>query len=135
MATWIVTTGRKDLTEVEEWTKDDIVIKRMEGWRSGTWYVTTSDDNEPQVEADPMGMVDMNWLEGSNIEECEFESTNDGVWGEWEFPEDFDEDEQQRIIDGFEEDFYDFMEEDGWSNSDTYYYAHADSLEFEREDV
>ena len=42
--------------------------------------------------------------------------------------------EQQRIIDGFEEDFYDFLESEGWNNSDTYYYAHADSLDFERED-
>jgi hypothetical protein len=133
MANWIVNTGRKDLTEVQVWTKDSSQIKYSTGWRSGTWIVTTSDDNEPQIEADDNGMVDMNWLEGPNIVECEFDSTYDGCWDDWEFSDDIDEEEQERIQEGWEEDSYSFLEEDGWMDDDTYFYAHKESLEFERE--
>jgi hypothetical protein len=135
MADWIVSTGRKDLTEVQIWTKDDSQFEYSTVWRGGTWIVTTSDDNPPQIEgADENGIVDMGWLEGPNIVSCEFESTHDGCYDEWKFSDDIDEAEQERIIEGWEEDAYSFLEEDGWLDDDTYFYATLDNLTIEKAD-
>ena len=131
MAKWLVHTGRKDLVEEQVWTKDGSTVKYQMLWRSGTWYVTTSDDNEPNFEADKEGMLDMGWIEGPNIEESEFHETIDGCWEDWEFSNNMNEVEQARVIEGWEDDTYEFMEEDGWMLDDTYYYAHASELTIE----
>ena len=52
MVTWLVHTGRKDLIEKQEFTKGDSEIIYSLGWRTGTWEVTTSDENEPDFESD-----------------------------------------------------------------------------------
>jgi len=46
---------------------------------------------------------------------------NDGWWAEWEFPEDMDEEEQERIRALWDEDSYEGMEEDGWVLDETEY--------------
>jgi len=134
MANWILNTGRKDLTEQQVFTKGDSTIKYSTGWRSGTWFVTTSDDNEPDFEADENGMVELGWANGSNIEECSFEESFDGCWDEWEFSDDISEEERERIMEGWEEDAYEFLYQEDWMEDDTYWYASKDSLEFERVD-
>ena len=72
MATWLVHTGRKNLVEKQEFTKGDSQVIYSLGWRSGTWIVTTNDDNQPNIETDEEGFVEFSSLQGSNIEECEF---------------------------------------------------------------
>ena len=131
MANWLVNTGRKDLVEEQVWTKGDSTVKYQTLWRSGTWYVKTTDDNEPQFEADENGMLEMGWAKGPNIEECQFEESYDGCGDEWIFSDDIDEAEQERIQEGWDEDAYEFMEEDGWMEDDTYWYASKDGLEIE----
>ena len=39
--------AKKSVEEHELWQKDDMGIRRITGWRGGTWYVVTSDDNPP----------------------------------------------------------------------------------------
>jgi len=131
MANWILNTGRKDLVEEQVWTKGDSTVKYQTLWRSGSWYVTTTDDNEPQFEADENGMVELGWAKGSNIEDVQFEESFDGCGDDWEFSDDIDDEEKERIMEGWEEDHYTFMEEDGWLEDDTYWYAHVDSFTFE----
>ena len=132
MANWRVFTGRKDLVEKQVWIKGDSTITYSVGWRQGLWDVVTTDDNEPDFEADENGQIEFGWAKGSNIESCEFVESSDGCWDEWEFTDDIDEEEQERIQEGWEENAYEFMDEDGWIQDDTYWYAHKDSLDIEK---
>jgi len=134
MANWILNTGRKDLVEEQVWTKGDSTVKYQTLWRSGSWYVKTTDDNEPKFKADENGMVELGWANGSNIEECSFEESFDGCWDDWEFSDDISEEERERIMEGWEEDAYEFLYQEDWMEDDTYWYASKDSLEFERVD-
>ena len=57
---------------------------------------------------------------GDNAEDgAELDMMDDGCYGDWEFPEGMDEEEQERIIEGWDEDSYEFMEGDGWVNDET----------------
>lgn len=122
MATWkIATTEKKSCEEREIWTKDDMTIVRINGYRWGTFTVETSDDNPPE-DIDPENPEGINMYDyfSDNAENgAELDSMDDGWLGDWEFPDDMDEDERQRILDGWDEESYSFMENDGWYNSET----------------
>ena len=122
MATWkISTTEKKSCEEREIWTKDDLTIVRINGYRWGTFIVETSDDNPPE-DIDPENPEGINMYDyfSDNAENgAELDSMDDGWLGDWEFPDDMDEDEQQRIMDGWDEESYEFMENEGWYNSET----------------
>lgn len=122
MAIWkIATTEKKSCEEREIWTKDDLTIVRINGYRWGTFTVETSDDNPPE-DIDPENPEGINMYDyfSDNAENgAELDSMDDGWLGDWEFPDDMDEDERQRIIDGWDEESYEFMENDGWYNSET----------------
>jgi len=122
MATWkISTTERKSCEEREIWTKDDLTIVRINGYRWGTFIVETSDDNPPE-DIDPENPEGINMYDyfSDNAENgAELDSMDDGWLGDWEFPDDMDKDEQQRIMDGWDEESYEFMENEGWYNSET----------------
>ena len=134
MAIWLVHTGRKDLIEKQEFTKGDSEIIYSLGWRTGTWEVTTSDENEPDFESDEEGMVEFSSTQGSNIEECEFIETIGGWYDNWDFSDDVSEEEQKRIQEGWEEDSYTFMSGEGWLQGDTYWYAKKELLIIEKKD-
>lgn len=129
MAQWTVRTYyKKSIEEHEHFYKDDKEIIRKTGWRSGSWSVTTSDDNPPEFEFDyvpggdgKLDSIDMYNCSGSNIEDVELIETFDGCWEDVQWPDDMDEDEiealQERID---EEGFYEIIEEEeGWAQSDT----------------
>ena len=122
MAIWkIATTEKKSCEEREIWTKDDLTIVRINGYRWGTFTVETSDDNPPE-DIDPENPEGINMYDyfSDNAENgAELDSMDDGWLGDWEFPDDMDEDERQRILDGWDEESYEFMENDGWYNSET----------------
>ena len=127
MAVWRVSPlNKKSVEEHELWEKDGLAIRRITGWRSGTWLVTTSDDNEPEFERHdvPFGdgeldAVDMNFCEDNNIEECQMEETWDGWYGDVIWPDDMDEDERERLETIWDEDDYDGWEEAGWIHVDS----------------
>ncbi len=122
MAIWrIATTEKKNCEEREIWSKDGQTIIRINGFRWGTFKVETSDDNPPEgITPDNPDGIDMYSYSGDNAENgAELDSMDDGWLGDWEFPDDMDEDEQQRIMDGWDEDSYDFMDEEGWYNDET----------------
>jgi hypothetical protein len=122
MAIWKISTREKKSCEEREfWTKDGKTLVRINGFRWGTFTVETSDDAPPEgiTEENPDG-VDMYGYFGDNAEDgAELDSMDDGWYGDWEFPEDMTEEEQQHILDGYDEDGYDFMETDGWYNDET----------------
>jgi hypothetical protein len=112
--TWVLTTTeKKSVEEYEFWTKDDVTIKRINGFRWGTVYC----DNEDKPE------IDLDNTDGISVFDCgydfELDSLDDGWYCDWEFPDDMSEEERQAIIDGWDEDSYDYMESNGWYNSET----------------
>ncbi len=128
MALWIVKTHyKKSIEEHEHFTKDGMEIVRKTGWRSGSWNVTTSDDNMPEFEFDyvPGGdgskdSVDMYNFPGPNVEDVELIETFDGCWEDVDWPEDMDDEERERLEELVEEEgFYALEEEEGWTQSDT----------------
>lgn len=139
MAQWRVSTRqKKSIEEHELQQKGDMVIRRITGWRFGSWIVTTSDDQEPQFERTcvPFGTpdadsIDMNNCYDNNIEEVEMEETSDGWYENIIYPDDMDEEEQERLADLWEEEFYDGWEEDGWVNYETEMWVWGD-LEIEK---
>ena len=123
MATWNVETiNKKSVEEHELWQKDDMVIRRITGWRWGSWTVTTSDDNLPEFAFDsgPGGdacNISEEWPD--NVEDVEMDSMDDGWYSDIIFPDDMSEEEQERLEELWDEEFYDGWEEDGWVNYDT----------------
>lgn len=114
MATWKLTNyHKKNAVERQFWTKDGITVSKDEGFRWGVW--TCESDERPDIDlANPEGMEvlfgDYDW---------EMQEMIDGCWLEWTFPDDMPEQEQERIQALWDEDWYDGMEGDGWSNDDT----------------
>lgn len=128
MADWIVRTYyKKSIEEHEHYTKDGMTIVRKTGWRAGSWSVSTTDDDVPNFEFDyvPGGdglrdSINMYDCPGSNVEDVELIETFDGCWEDIEWPEDIDEEEQERLQEIIEEEgFYALEEEEGWSLDET----------------
>jgi len=122
MATWKISTReKKSCVEQEYWVKDSKTIVRITGFRWGTFTVETSDDNPPEgIREDNEDSIEMYSYFGDNAEDgAELDMLDDGWYADWEFPEDMDAEERQRIIDGFDEDSYDFLEGEGWYNDET----------------
>lgn len=123
MATWTVSTqDKKSVEEQEIWTKDGTIIRRVTGFRWGTFGVTTEDDDPPefQLASTPGGSDD---LDSINMYDCGYDSElvslDDGWYGDIVFPEDMDAEEQERLTELWEEDSYDGWEQDGWYLDET----------------
>lgn len=128
MAEWTIRTYyKKSIEEHEHFVKDGMTIIRKTGWRSGSWSVTTSDDNLPEIEFDyvPGGdgskdSVNMYDFPGDNIEDVELIETWDGCWEDIIWPDEMDEEEQERLQELIDEEgFYALEEEEGWSSFET----------------
>jgi len=116
MARWSIQNyHKKNANERQFWIKDGITIIREESFRWGKWVVDS--DERPDIDLDnPDG-----WEPGCDGLDWEMWEMNDGWWAEWEFPEDMDEEEQERIRALWDEDSYEGMEEDGWVLDETEY--------------
>jgi len=115
MATWTLKTlHKKSAVEKQFWYKDGKVIIREEGYRWGEFYC--ENDEQPVIESEDgeynLSESDYDW---------ELSSLDDGCWAGWTFPDDMTEEEQAEIETAWDEDYFDGMEELGWSNSDTDY--------------
>jgi len=129
MANWKVSPYyKKSCEEHEQYFKDDQMIVRKTGYRCASFYVETTDDNPPEFEFDfvPGGdgnkdSINMYDFPGPNIEDVELESMWDGCWEDIEFPEDMDEEEQERLRELIEEEgIYEVLEGDeGWTLYET----------------
>jgi hypothetical protein len=129
MANWKVSTYyKKSCEEHEHYYKNGKTIVRKTGYRSCSFFVETTDDNCPEFEFEyvPGGdgrkdSIDMYNCFGNNIENTELDSMWDGCWEDIDFPEDMDEEEQERLTDLIEEHgVYDALEDqEGWSLNET----------------
>lgn len=130
MAVWTVSTYyKKSIEEHEHFVKDGMEIIRKTGWRSGSWTVTTSDDNPPEFEFTevPGGdgkrdSIDINSCYDNNIEEVELNETWDGCWEDIEWPDDMDDEERERLETLIEEEGFYAIEEEDWYSDETEMY-------------
>ena len=116
MATWILKTlHKKNAVEKQFWYKDGKVVIREEGYRWGEFYCES--DEQPEIDLDN--------ADGYNLSESDYDweltSLDDGCWSDWTFPEDMTEEEQAEIESAWEEEYFEGMEELGWSQDDTEY--------------
>ena len=116
MATWQLSTEyKKNAIEVQLWYKDGVAIKRVEGYRWGSF--SCESDERPDIdlrnEGDGYELADYDW---------ELGSLDDGCWADWEYPTDFPIEERIKIEEAWDNDWYDGMEALGWSNDDTEYW-------------
>ena len=116
MATWTIKTQhKKSAIEKQHWYKDGVVIIRTEGYRWGTFYCES--DEQPKIDL----VNEDGYRIGSDDYEWELDSLDDGCYADWEFPEDMSEEEQEKITEAWDEEFYDGLEELGWNCDDTDY--------------
>lgn len=116
MAVWQLSTEyKKNAIEVQLWYKDGVAIKRVEGYRWGTF--SCESDERPDIdlrnEGDGYELADYDW---------ELDSLDDGCWADWEYPTDFPIEERIKIEEAWDNEWYDGIEALGWSNDDTEYW-------------
>ena len=116
MAVWELSTEyKKNAIEVQLWYKDGVAIKRVEGYRWGTF--SCESDERPDIdlrnEGDGYELADYDW---------ELGSLDDGCWADWEYPTDFPVEERIKIEEAWDNEWYDGMEALGWNNDDTEYW-------------
>lgn len=130
MANWKVSTYfKKSCEEHEYYYKNDQSIIRKTGYRLGSFFVETSNDNPPEFEFDyvPGGdgrkdSINMYDCCINNIENVELDTMWDGCWEDIVFPDEMDEEEQERLQALIDEegDVYEVLEhQEGWSQNDT----------------
>jgi len=112
MATWKVEpTWKKSIIERQYWIKEGNTIVEETGWRWGSFYVYTDDDNPPEIEP------------GVDIYNCGYETelieTYDGCWTE-QLYDDCDDDVKEWVEEFLEEgnSIYE-LEEHGWTCDET----------------
>ena len=110
---------KKSAIEITYWTKDSVTIKRIEGYRSGTFYCES--DTRPNISLKDNDELSVGFADCGTADCWEMDSLWDGCWGDWQFPDDMPPEEQARIEALYEEDSYAAIEEDGWDNIDTDY--------------
>lgn len=110
MTTWKVSTKhKKSITEKQFWTKDGKTIVYSIGWRWG--YAKYAE--KPDIDEDD---DEVNIYELGDVIEQEQE---DGCWSDWEFPDDMDEEEQEKLQEAYEEEYDEGLEGEGWVCDDT----------------
>ena len=120
MAIWKITNlHKKNAVERQFWIKDGVTVIKDEGFRWGIW--TCESDEQPDIDLDnPDGYelmtTDYDW---------EMEEMNDGSWVVWGFPADMPEEEQEHIQELWDEDSFEGLESDGWSNDETEHWIYG----------
>ena len=124
MAWMISNQEKKNVTETETWTKDGETLTHETGWRWGKWRTETAPDLSKYDEdegCDPCDLFD-----------AEMDSTDDGCWEEWTWPDEVDEEEAERLEDIYNEDAEEGLENEDWVLDDTEYWV-SGPLDIEQE--
>lgn len=111
MAKWLLEPSEyKSLQEVQHWKRGKDTLTLTNGWRHGSFYVYTDDDNEPVIE------------DGDDLYDCgyrvELKETSDTYFNDYECSCDLEEDE--------EEDIFMCPEVYGWVETNTEMWLYAD---------
>ena len=121
MAIWRIQNYRKkSADEIQTWTKGDDTFTKTETYRWGIWECES--DEQPDVDLDnPDG-----WEPDSDV--WEMVEMTDGCFVDWSFPDTIDEEEQERLQELWNEDYFEGLEGEGWYNDETEYILHGPLL-------
>ena len=111
MAWYISNAEKKNVTETETWTKDGETLKHQTGWRWGKWRSETEPDLSSYDEdqgCDPCDMFD-----------AEIDSTDDGCWEEWTYPDSWTKKDIKKFDKLWEEEWHDAPLSMGFVEDDT----------------
>lgn len=122
MAVWELTTEwKKSSTERQFWFKDDKVIIREEGYRWSTFTIESDDipltPDELKNDDDCYELCSID-----NGESWEMQDMNDGCWADTEAGRNCTDEDLEAFNEAWEENYYEGVEELGWSHDDTEYY-------------
>ena len=131
MAVWTLAPAyKKSIQEIEFWTKDGKVIQYSVWWRGGNVNLTTATDEAPEIDlvnADIDGLDVYSLADGEIILDVEMDSFWDGDSVEWlAVSPDVTEEELQEVIDAWEEDWSEGVENLGWEQDDSEVYFHGE---------
>ena len=131
MARWnLAPKYKKSIQEVEFWTKDGKVIQYSVWWRGGNVILTTATDEAPEIDlenADEDGLDVYSLADGEIILDVEMDSFYDGDSTEWlAVSPDVTEEELQEVIDAWEEDWSEGVENLDWEQDDNEVYFHGE---------
>ena len=120
MTTWVLTTAeKKNVEEIEIWTKDSRTIRRITGFRWGKVF----------CESDDRPDIDLDNPDGVNVYDCghefELDSLEDGWYGDVNYPDDMSQEECERMDELWDEDGYDGWEGQGWYLDETECWFHG----------
>lgn len=123
----ITTQNKKSVEEIEIWTKDDWTIRRINGYRWGTFFIETSDGNPPEdiTEENPDGINIYDYFSNNAENGAELDSLDDGWYCDFEWPEDMPEEERERLLELWDEEAYSGFEQEGWTNDETECWLHG----------
>jgi hypothetical protein len=120
MATWRISNYyKKEAVESQFWTKGELVIIKNEGFRWGTW----------ECESEERPDIDLNNEYGYELLNSEYNwdmiEMDDGCWLDWSWDDGMNEVERDRIMQLWEENYFEGLESDGWSNNETEHWIYG----------
>ena len=124
MAKWnLMPKFKKNIQEITFWSKDGKIIQYSLWWRSGNVILTTATDEKPDIDlenADDEGLSVYDLIDGETILEVDLDSFWDGDNSEWlATSPDVTEEELQEVIDAWDEDWSEGVDNLGWKQEDT----------------
>ena len=103
---------KKSIVEKQIFYKDGKTICQSIGWRWGhVIFDEPIDLGDYTPETDQINVYEL-----GDVVDHEF---SDGCWAEWEFPDDMDEEEQERLQEIYEEEYEEGLEGEGWVSYDS----------------
>lgn len=124
MAIWNVRTAdKKSAEEREIWYNKEHgwKIVRINGYRWASFNVETSDDNPPAGIAaeNPDGIEMYGYCSNNTDNGAELVSMDDGWFMDWKWDTKMPDEAIEEVESGYDSDGYEWMENNGWSNTET----------------
>ena len=134
MATWELTTEwKKSSVERQFWRKDDKTIIREEGFR---WATFTVESDDMPLSHEELRNEDGYELESIDNDECwEMQDMIDGCWADTEAGHNCTDEDLQAFEEAWDENYYEGVEELGWSHDDTEYFFTSGPLKLTNVDT
>jgi len=120
MAVWRISNYyKKEAVESQFWTKGDLVIIKNEGFRWGTW----------ECESEERPNIDLTNEHGYELLNSEYNwdmiEMDDGCWLDWSWDDGMNEKDRDHIMQLWEENYFEGLESDGWSNNETEHWIYG----------
>lgn len=122
MSTYKVSTrNKKSVEEIEMWTKDGMTIRRINGYRWGSFFIETNNNEPPEdiTEENEDGINMYDYFSDNAENGAELDVLSDGWLCDFEWPEDMPDHERARLEELWDEDAYSGWEAEGWYNDET----------------